>query len=99
MLLAWLESPYSVDGVGCSFLFSLSITILLLSFNAEISSALFDLSEEELMMDIVLELLAWLTSSRLKNPVEVVLWNGVVLVVAVVLETLLDLGILLLPWG
>ena len=51
---------------------------MLLSFNAEISSALLDLSEEELMMEIVLELLAWLTSSRLKNPVEVVLWNGVV---------------------
>ena len=88
-----------MEGVGCSFLLSLSITILLLSFNAEISSALFDLSEEELMTETVLELLtlAWLTSSRLKNPVEVVLWNGVVLVGTVEVETRLDLGILLLP--
>ena len=74
-------------GVGCSFLSSLSITALLLSCRAAMSSSP-DTEEEELNMETVW-LVVLLVPSRLKNPVEVVLWKGVSPVVP---ETLLVLG-------
>ena len=54
-----------------------------------------DFSEEELNTERVLELLA---SSRLKKPVDVVLWNGVVAESEVMLP-LLTLLPLLWGWG
>ena len=94
----------SVLGLGCSWRRSLSITTLLLSVSAwrsEDSASLWlvDTSETALSTDTVFELL--FASSRLKKPVEVVLWNGV----AVAADGMVELEVtcgrwsLLPAWG